>query len=58
MSANRFTVACCIGTLGVAVAAVVVAVQAPRPLHGSGTEDQRAARRAVQGQVWVAVPVP
>ena len=48
MSANRFTVACCIAESGVGAAAIVGSVETPRPLDRARVEDQRAARRAVQ----------
>ena len=52
MSANRFTVACCIRDVGRRrPASIVIAVEAPRPLHRARTEHERAARGAVQRQV-------
>ena len=53
MSANRFTVACCMAVIGRAarVPGPGPVVQAPRPLHGPGAEHQGAARGTVQGQV-------
>ena len=45
MSANRFTVACCIAAFGGRAAAVVVGVEPPRPLDRAGAEHQRVARR-------------
>ena len=59
MSANRLTVACCMRDIGAALPAVVVAVQAPRPLDRAGAEDERAAAGAgTASGVCVAVPGP
>ena len=52
MSAKRLTVACCMSRIAAGIGSrSCVGVEAPRPLHRAGAEDQRAAGRAVERQV-------